>query len=338
MTDKFCLREWQRCFESSQLFLNSFITSSHLFSTLLNESEDILYQATSNLDAAVPKAQSSSAPANQHSTAWTARCKSQRETSVPLRPLPKGFRAKAVIPPTALQPSLLFPAPWHPFAWKKTKFQIWFLLTSSKPFHKLFSTSSDLLSPVRNLFSTPSQPFLTYSQPPLLNLLFSTFSLTFSHFFSTSSQSRLNFFYSSLLCSALLCSLCSSLIFSSPLLSFPLLSSLLFSDPLFSSLIGSTLLYSSLLYSTLLYSVHVHFFATSLLLSTVLYSILLYFMLSWPYFIRNSVFLYEPSFDHTQVHVGMLCCFQSIGWQFFLFFTGTPLNWVATTCSWRPSP
>jgi hypothetical protein len=60
-------------------------------------------------------------------------------------------------------------------------------------------------------------------------------------------------------------------------------------------------------------------------------------MLSWPYFIRNSVFLYEPSFDHTQVHVGMLRCFQSIGWQFF-FFTGSPLNWVATTCSWRPSP
>jgi hypothetical protein len=42
-------------------------------------------------------------------------------------------------------------------------------------------------------------------------------------------------------------------------------------------------------------------------------------MLSWPYFIRNSVFLYEPSFDHTQVHVGMLRCFQSIGWQFFFY-------------------
>ena len=177
-----------------------------------------------------------------------------------------------MIPPTALQPSLLFPAPWHPFTWKKTKFQIWFLLTSSKP----FTSSFQPLLTFSHLFATSSQPLLNLFSP-ILNLLFLTSSSQPFHSPSlTSSQPRLNLVPTSsqllLLFPALLCFAPSALLLFSPLLSSPLLSS-----PLFSSLILSSLLLLTLLYSTLLFSVH--FFATSLLLSTVL--ILFYSTSCW---------------------------------------------------------
>ena len=162
------------------------------------------------------------------------------------------------MPSTALQPSQLFPTPWHAFNYPKnrqgiriksdlfsplpkpllnivnlfsTSFQPLFNLfsTSFQPLFNLFSTSSDLFSSLCNLFTTPSQPLLK-----------------FSHLFSTS----LLFFAS-----------CSQP-FHSPSLTFSYLLSLLL------NLLCSALLCSSLLNSTLL-------FATSLLLSTLLYSILL---------------------------------------------------------------
>ena len=262
----------------SQLF-------SHLFSPLLNSSQ--LF--STNRKTYCTKQQVTWTQFQKHKLARHLQTsKAQRETSVPLRPLPEGFRAKAVIPPTALQPSLLFPAPWHPFTWRKTKFQVWFLLTSSKP----FTSSFQPLLTFFHLFATFSQPLLNLFSP-ILNLLFLTSSSQPFHSPSlTSSQPRLNLVSTSstLPCFALLCFAPSALLLFSPLLSSPLLSS-----PLFSSLILSSLLLLTLLYSTLLCAFLCY-------ISTLVYcthSILLYFMLSWPYFIRNSVFLYEPSFDHT---------------------------------------
>ena len=279
----------------SQLF-------SHLFSPLLNSSQ--LF--STNRKTYCTKQQVTWTQFQKHKLARHLQTsKAQRETSVPLRPLPEGFRAKAVIPPTALQPSLLFPAPWHPFTWRKTKFQVWFLLTSSKP----FTSSFQPLLTFFHLFATFSQPLLNLFSP-ILNLLFLTSSSQPFHSPSlTSSQPRLNLvstssqlllLFPALLCSALLPLLFSYFLLSSPLLSSPLLSSPLFSSLILSSLLLLTLLYSTLLYSTLLYSTLLCAFLCYI--STLVYcthSILLYFMLSWPYFIRNSVFLYEPSFDHT---------------------------------------